>query len=324
MRLQTPSKRAVAFGGYVVALGLHLVRVGLPTDIITLLGWLWLATICWNIDQPVRYHLGFLRDWLPLAAALVLYDISRGRADDGTAPHVLPMLAVDRWLFGGHVPTFWLQERFYDPATVRWWDAAMSTVYFSHFIATPAIAVVLWLRDRAGWLQFIRRWLGLIAAGLATYFLFPAAPPWWAAREGLMPFVDRMSSRGWEAFGLHGAGNVLARAQDLANPVAAMPSLHAGFAMLVTGFLMTRVRPRWRLLLAAYPVAMGLTLVYSGEHWVIDVLVGWAYAGAVLLAVRSAERAWSAQPAGVPDEPAGELVSVGDGSNAGQDRYRAR
>jgi membrane-associated phospholipid phosphatase len=26
---------------------------------------------------------------------------------------------------------------------------------------------------------------------------------------------------------------------------------------------------------------MGLTLVYTGEHYVIDVLIGWLYAGAV-------------------------------------------
>jgi hypothetical protein len=310
----TAGKRSFAFGVYLAVFAVYLGLIGLPTDIITILVWLWLATICWNIDQTLRYHVGFLRDWVPLAAALVVYDISRGMADNGAAPHVAPMLDTDRWLFGGHVPTYWLQQQFYNPTHVNWWDAVMSTVYFSHFVLTPGIAVVLWLRNRQQWLYFVRRWLALIVAGLATYFVFPAAPPWWAAREGFMPFVDRMSSRGWDAFGLHGAGNVLSSAQDLANPVAAMPSLHAGFSMLVTIFLITRVRAGWRPLLALYPIAMALTLVYSGEHWVTDILVGWVYAGLVFLAVRSVERALAPRTLTPEIATVGELVPVGSAS----------
>jgi membrane-associated phospholipid phosphatase len=44
--------------------------------------------------------------------------------------------------------------------------------------------------------------------------------------------------------------------------------------------------------LLAYPLAMTFTLVYSGEHYVIDVLVGWAYVAAVFLLVGAAERWW--------------------------------
>ena len=44
----------------------------------------------------------------------------------------------------------------------------------------------------------------------------------------------------------------------------------------------TGVAVIWRPLLAAYPIAMGLTLVATGEHYVFDVLLGWSYAGAVM------------------------------------------
>jgi membrane-associated phospholipid phosphatase len=272
---------------------LYWLVIGMPTDIIAIAAWLFLATVCWNISESARRHLSFLRDWVPVVAALELYDLSRGRADNGLRPHVTEMLTADRWMAHGAVPTVWLQQHFYDPATTHWWDAIVSTVYFSHFLATPVIAVVLWLRNRDEWLHFVRRWLALIAAGLATYILFPAAPPWWAAQAGLIAPVDRMSSRGWQALGLHSAGNVLASAQDLANPVAAMPSLHAAFSMLVTAFAITRVRARWRPLIALYPVAMGLSLVYAGEHWVTDVLVGWVFVLIILTVVGAAERAWA-------------------------------
>ena len=44
------------------------------------------------------------------------------------------------------------------------------------------------------------------------------------------------------------------------------------------------MRRRWWPLLLCYPLAMTFTLVYAGEHYVIDVLVGWVYVG---LAFRS-------------------------------------
>jgi len=39
--------------------------------------------------------------------------------------------------------------------------------------------------------------------------------------------------------------------------------------------------------LAAYTLAMGVTLVYAGEHYVVDVLLGWAYAALAVAAVRA-------------------------------------
>ena len=119
-------------------------------------------------------------------------------------------------------------------------------------------------------------------------------PPWLAARYG-MPFdIGRISTRGWSAIGLHGAGNALSAAQlDASNLVAAMPSLHSAFALLAVLFIAPAVRRRWWPLLAAYPLAMTFTLMYGGEHWVIDVLVGWTYVLVTLAVVGAAERWWT-------------------------------
>ena len=61
-------------------------------------------------------------------------------------------------------------------------------------------------------------------------------------------------------------------------------SLHAAFTALVAMFLWNRVRPAWRPLLAFYPMAMGLTLMATAEHYFFDVALGWGYAAAVMLA----------------------------------------
>ena len=66
--------------------------------------------------------------------------------------------------------------------------------------------------------------------------------------------------------------------QHYANNVAAMPSLHAAYALLAT-LVLWRLVPVWaRVLLALYPLAMTFALVYSGEHYVVDCIAGWVYA----------------------------------------------
>src|SRR5262249_50651607 len=65
--------------------------------------------------------------------------------------------------------------------------------------------------------------------------------------------------------------------------VAAVPSLHVAFCALVAFFLWSRISRRWlRPLLLLYPLAMGFTLISTGEHYFFDVALGWVYAGLVM------------------------------------------
>jgi hypothetical protein len=282
----------------VFAVGVYF--VGVPTsDPLIAFGWLWLATVAWRNYEPWRTHLRFLRDWLPICLLLVIYNVSRGYADRLFAPHVTELIAFDKAVFGGLTggvtPTEWLQAHLWQPGVVQWWEVVVSIVYFSHFLTLPTIAVVLWMRSRPQWARFMRRWFLLCVFGLITYFLYPAAPPWWAAlpEHGSLIDAERISTNGWNAIGLHSAGNTLNALQvEASNPVAAMPSLHTAFAFMAVVFFLPRVRRRWWPLLLAYPLSMTFTLVYTAEHWVIDVLVGWAYVGVVFLVVGAAERWW--------------------------------
>ncbi|MBO4210349.1 phosphatase PAP2 family protein [Micromonospora echinofusca] len=324
-------RRLVAMSVWSVAFVAGWLLIGLPTDPLYAFAWLWTATIAWRPDRTWREHLRFARDWLPVVLLLAAYNLSRGFADNGATPHAIELIMADVWMFGwatgGEVPTVWLQEHLYRPE-VQWWDVVASWVYFSHFVVALAAAVVLWLRERARWAAFMRRWAFLCATGLVTYFLYPAAPPWWAAQYGLLEEVARISTRGWKAFGMHGAGNLLNAGQIASNPVAAMPSLHTAFALFVVLFFLRSTRRRWWPLLLAYPLAMTFTLVYSGEHYVIDVLVGWAYVGMTFLAVGWGERWWAARqarrgttgaagtPDAVPTPPSERPVSRPDGRRA--------
>ena len=287
-------RRVVGLTVWVVAFAAFVAVVGIPTsDPLEAFGWLWLATIAWRNHQPWREHLKFLRDWLPVVVLLEIYNVTRGSADNLFAPHYTAMIHFDEWLFG-RVPTVWLQQHLYHPGHVQWWEVVVTLIYTSHFLTVPTVAVILWLRNRRLSYRFMRRWVALSVAGLVTYFLYPAAPPWLAWQRGyLTEPVARISTDGWSALGLHSAGNTLNALQaDQSNLVAAMPSLHTAYAMMAAAFFLPMVRRRWWPVLLAYPLAMTFTLVYTGEHYVADVLVGWLYVGLTFLFVGLGERWW--------------------------------
>jgi membrane-associated phospholipid phosphatase len=219
--------------------------------------------------------------------------------------HEKDVLDAEKWLFGGVEPTVWLQQHLYHPPHVYWYDVFCTLVYTSHFLATPVLAAVLWLRDRRQWLRYISRVVVLAVAGLITYCVFPEAPPWLAAQDGLSPAVGRLSARGWIALHASNVNQALANAQkDGSNPVAAMPSLHTAFAVMVAIAIGWRFRSRWRWLLVLYPMAMGFTLVYCGEHYVLDLLAGALYAVVVHLGLTAWERRRARKRAGTKEPPA--------------------
>ena len=267
-----------------------LIAAGVPTDrgsllLIILAG---LGITClgrgWSAFRRV------LLDWLPFTAALIAYDYSRGLSTRVHAPlHMADIAGVDRWMFGA-VPSVVLQRHFLDAGAVHWYDAVATLVYTSHFLATPTVAAVLWLRNRPAWIAFVRRVIALAVAGLVTYVVFPAAPPWYASKEHVIGPVIRASARGWTWLHVAHAGNLLQEGQVAANPVAAMPSLHTAYATMITLFVLANVSSRWRWTIVPYPVIMAVSLVYLGEHYVIDVLVGILYAVVVEAALRRWER----------------------------------
>ncbi|GAA4378429.1 phosphatase PAP2 family protein [Nocardioides caricicola] len=279
--------RAVAMGAYAAALVAWSLTLGLPNDTVQVFLWLWLGTVAWNVEARPRYHLNFLKDWWLPVLGLVIYFFSRGLTDElGLPVHVYMPIHVDEWLGGGMTPTERLQDAWCgDPclkeSEPRWYDALFTTVYATHFVTGLTIAAVLWVRNRAEWIKWMRRYLLINFGALVVYILYPMAPPWMASEEGwLGADVARLTSRGWRDIGLDRIDLIL---HGVGNPVAAMPSLHAGITFLIAIYGIQRLRSPWRWLLALYPLAMSTALVYMGEHYVIDIVAGAILAGAVLV-----------------------------------------
>jgi membrane-associated phospholipid phosphatase len=196
---------------------------------------------------------------------------------------------VDRAVFGA-VPTVWLQQRLVD-GSAHWYDAAAALVYVTHFVSIPLVTGVVWfcMRDRfAAWVAAV---LVFTTVGVGVYVVYPAAPPWLASSRGELGEVTRISSPGWEYLHLDVVGRLIVSGQEGSNPVAAMPSLHAGSAMLVALVVWPFVKSLWRAALLVYVMLMAVALVYTGEHYVVDVVAGWMTA-AVAVAAGGAVHRW--------------------------------
>ncbi len=119
---------------------------------------------------------------------------------------------------------------------------------------------------------------GTFDLGLVGYWALPTAPPWWAAQSGRMEPVRRIMVETGEQFWKR----LWRPLYDLleGNPYAAMPSLHFGTSVMAARILSEVGRVSgavgW-----AYALTLGFGLVYLGEHYVLDLLAGFAVAEAV-------------------------------------------
>jgi membrane-associated phospholipid phosphatase len=289
---------------YVVASAAMVFTVGVPTSKDLVFLWFAIGMAAFCVTDLRRRVPRFVIEWAPFIGILFVYDRLRGIADGLLTPvRELPQIRLEAALFGKPIPTVWLQTHLWDGANhLHWWDYLTWFVYLTHFFATLIVAAILWTWAHDKFSRFATMVCVLALTGFVTYALYPAVPPWLAARHGSIGHSNRLIGIVWQQVPIAHYGSLFEKGQSYANNVAAMPSLHAAYALLVTLYLW-RLVPRWsRPLLALYPPAMAFALVYSGEHYVVDCLAGWVYATASFMAVnlwfeRRSRRALALEPA---------------------------
>lgn len=286
-------RRAVVFGApaiYLIALGVTIASWGLPLARDQLFFWIALGLAAFSISAWRSWGV-MLLEWLPFFGLLATYDYLRGAVSvPESLAHVTPQIDFDQFVFGGTVPTVWLQRHLWDPAHLHWYDYGVWGVYMTHFFAVWIVAAVLWRFSRPRFRRFAVVAIGLTVAAFLTYWLYPAQPPWVAAQSGLVGSADRVVPAVWGQLGVQTVKSLYEN-DDFVNTVAAMPSLHAAYPFMLMVFFWSAGN-RVRILLGAYTLAMAFTLVYGGEHFVADIFAGWAMAlavfGVVHLALRRA------------------------------------
>jgi membrane-associated phospholipid phosphatase len=160
----------------------------------------------------------------------------------------------------------------------------LAYIVFVYWSIGFAAYLALFRRDEQGrrlLARFAWTFLLMNLAGFATYYVYPAAPPWYVANYGLGPanLAARSSAAGaarWDALtGIHYFQEFYGRSADV---FGAIPSLHVSYPLL-TFLYGLELRKRW------FDVAtFGLFLlvcfaaVYLNHHYLLDVMLGVLYA----------------------------------------------
>jgi len=223
------------------------------------------------------------------AAAVALYgayELVRGLGGEDWAAarlHTADIVALERSL-----GIFWergIQNASLDvPGLAR----ILGVLYITlHFAGT--IAFLIWVHRRRPHAFALVRTTLVVSTGLALagYILYPAAPP----RLAGLGFADAVSDKA----GINLSSDLLGA---LYNPLAAVPSLHFGYALLVGAGLFALGSSRTaRLAGALYPLAMLYIIVATGNHFFVDAAIGGIVVVAAWLLARAvAVEATARQP----------------------------
>jgi membrane-associated phospholipid phosphatase len=213
----------------------------------------------------------FLTDWLPFLVLFFAYEIMRGFASKtGFAAH--DVSGLERLVFGGGLPTVWLQQRFYHPNLISFYDWVGMVFYFLHFPLPIVVGFVFWVNDRGHYWRFVSALLLMSFLAFVTYLFFPTDPPWIANSSEVHQVInDTLEKWGVDYYVSPFYSNLNP------NKYAAFPSLHAAFPALAAIYAWKR----YRLLgygLIIYSLCVWLAIVYLGEHYFVDALAGLVYA----------------------------------------------
>ncbi|MBM3292974.1 MAG: inositol phosphorylceramide synthase [Candidatus Aminicenantes bacterium] len=221
-----------------------------------------------------------LRDWFPFLAFLYLFDSLRGTIYALTCRLQLPVRALyvldlERTLFGT-VPSEALQKALLrsPPPEFGLLEKIATVVHGTHFIAFLYVGLVVWLQRPRFFGAYKSAFSWLTGLGVLGYLLVPTVPPWMASEVfGLVPGLQHFNVI------LYNTNFPDLSAGFNTNPIAAMPSLHAAFPCLAFLILARLYRGR-ALVFGLYALLMALAIVYTSDHYVVDLLAGFALAAA--------------------------------------------
>ena len=212
-----------------------------------------------------------LKRFVPFVAILLVYDSFRGIVPflndrvsyefmanfDTTLFGVLPTVALQHLWFHGHV---------------TWFDYYVYITYMLHFVMPLALGVAVYkLREKEYW-RFATTYVIASFTAFIIYIIYPAAPPWIATTNGTIPHIERISSSVYAGLGITDFPSVYNSIAP--NPVAAVPSLHVGYAVMFSLLVFRFFGRRWGIASVIYPLTIGVGVVYMGEHYVFDVITG--------------------------------------------------
>jgi hypothetical protein len=138
----------------------------------------------------------------------------------------------------------------------------------THYVVTAAVLVWLWRHRPAAYRRLRATLAWATAAALLLYLTLPLAPPRFL--PGYTDTLERTSWAGWWS-GDASAPRGLGGATD---QLAAMPSMHVGWAVWVAIAVVATTASPWRHVAWLYPAITCAVVLGTANHWAADAAVG--------------------------------------------------
>jgi PAP2 superfamily len=275
----------------------------------------WVAIVLFIAAILSGRALLFVKDWGVFILVLLTWQLASPLATRfGFPQHLQELIDADRFLFFGHVPPVWLQQHLYQPNVLQPWDVVAASIYMLHFLTPLLAAFILWMTNRRLFANFAVAFVVVALAGWATYVLYPAVPPWMAAEKLVSMHGKYYSTHDWQELRglgithpywyiqhhghvyLHGVQNIFQSIMShwyssyngtiffgglhmSYDRVGAIPSEHAAYPLLFFLFLRRQFGNLANIALV-YIALLVFSIMYLGQHYFIDALVGFVYAAA--------------------------------------------
>jgi hypothetical protein len=202
----------------------------------------------------------------------VLYELTRGLSEGNVVTAIGHARSVVSWeqslgIFNELDVQQWALQR-------HWaLDVADFTYFHMHFVVTTVFMFWLYLRRNRHY-YFIRNAVfAADAIALVGFTLFPTAPPRMLTDLGFTDTLDRYAS----------VSNYSGPIADLANPFAAVPSIHTCYSLIIglSCFFLVRRRPL-RVTWLFYPCLIVFSIIATANHFWLDAILGGLLAAVAL------------------------------------------
>ena len=193
-------------------------------------------------------------------------------------------ITIDRAIGLGVPRRSGFSAAFAKPGRIGRFERVLVWCHWMWFFVPHGTVLYVVLRHREQFGRSAVRMYTVFDLGAVFYWAIPTAPPWWAALHGDLDDDDEAAHmrRMMIEYGEQFWGDRWGDLYDAfgGNPLAAMPSLHFATS-LMAAHVLAETGPVAGALGFTYAGALGLALVYLGEHYVADLIAGAALAETV-------------------------------------------
>jgi inositol phosphorylceramide synthase catalytic subunit len=208
----------------------------------------------------------------------IIYDIMKAYPNYLINPvDVAPLYYFDKSLFGINVEGKLLTLNEFFTTNHNLFLDMLSGLFYINWIPVPlAFGVWLYFKNKQQFLYFSLAFLLVNLIGFCIYYIHPAAPPWYVAKYGFDIHLGTQGemaglARVDELIGIKLFGFIYSRNS---NVFAALPSLHCAYPVVVLFFALKNNTPVMKLLFGLFMIGIWFSAVYSGHHYVTDVILG--------------------------------------------------